>query len=195
MHIAKYKYDINYFQGFPSYLSQLYNQSLNEYLSDVGKQATQLEKQKKSSQIHNFIEYLEDYVVGLTKLGFITKSNINDVLTEITKIKSISVLPKKLRGIEKSSSTPNDEIISSLAKRSFDKNFINDIISEYQESQTLEQDLFITLVCLGRIKDTSYALFGGSKFLNSSLLSQQYFENLKYLCDKNEDYQSKVVKK
>ena len=339
MYKRKYNYDERFFKGFSSFLEVLHKRSVNEYLSTYAKSDTTAEQKVNLSKINNFVGYLEDYIVSLTALGFITAENINDVLGEVKKIKSISVLPKNqrgiyglttrdykieinpnlkssntltseertllyvshevghiihkmwtedleeylkystynsnikdlvlktsmnnrycaldglslideattqetaemvvyhmkkgkrppkmyyksakmyngepyasnfdyykeleepavlfgrtLRGIGTSKDTPDSEIMTSLAKRAFNKNFTWDIIREYQETKELEQDFFNTLICLGRIKDASYGMFGHAALADSNHLSGKYLSNLKYFCKKNEDYRPKEKK-
>ena len=339
MYKKKYNYDERYFKGFSAFLDGLYNRSINEYLNTCAKSDTEQERKTNLTKINEFIGYLEDYIVTLTALGFINETNINDVLHEVKKIKSISVLPKNnrgiyglttrdyrieinpnltasttltakertllyvshevghiihkmwtsdieeylkystynsnikdlvaatsmanrycaldglslideattqetaeivvyhlkkrprppkvyyanpkiyngnpyksnfdyykeleepailfgrtLRGIGTSQSTPDSEIMTSLAKKTFNKNFAWDVIKEYQETKELEQDFFNTLVCLGRIKDASYGIFGHAALKDSNSLSEKYFNNLKYFCKKNEDYRPKQKK-
>lgn len=339
MYKAKYQYDERYFPGFTTFLNKLHDRSFRQYLSQYATINSDKEKRTDLIQINNFINYLEDYVVTLTKLGFLNTANISDVISEIKKIKTISVLPKNqrgiyglttydyrieinpnlgpsktltseertllyvgheighiihkmwtkdveeylkyvgfnsnlqpivertssnnrlcaldgfslideattqeiaeivayhqnnkqrpnkqyyatpkiyngeafksnfdyykeleepailfartLRGISPSKNTPDSEIMSSLAKRSFDKNFVWDIVKEYQETPQLEQDFYNTLICLGRIKDASYGVFGMANLPDSTPLSQKYFQNLKYFCSKNKDYRPKTKK-
>ena len=339
MYKKKYDYDERFFKGFSTFLDGLYTRSINEYLSTYAKNDTEAEKRINLSKINGFIGNLEDYIVSLTALGFITTENINDVLGEVKKIKSISVLPKNnrgiyglttrdyrieinpnlapsktltsaertllyvshevghiihkmwtsdleeylkystynsnikdlvlktsmsnrycaldglslideattqetaemvvyymkkrqrppktyyanpkiyngepykskfdyykeleepailfgrtLRGIGTSKDTPDSEIMSSLAKRTFNKNFVWEVVKEYQENKELEQDFFNTLICLGRIKDASYGIFGHAALKDSNQLSGKYLNNLKYFCKKNEDYRPKQKK-
>ena len=99
MYKRKYNYDERFFKGFSSFLEGLHKRSVNEYLSTYAKSDTTAEQKVNLSKINSFVGYLEDYIVSLTALGFITAENINDVLGEVKKIKSISVLPKNQRGI------------------------------------------------------------------------------------------------
>jgi len=340
MYNLKYKYNKNDFPDMDVFLKNLYKRSCQYYL-ETNQDIPSIERRKDLESIYKFVNYTEDYIFGLVKLGFVNSANIDDVLTELKKIQSISVLPKNLRGlfgvttpdyriainpnlnsskyltseertllyighevghiihkmwvddidmyiknlrssnnsighllanfslanqycisegvslldeatvqeaaeavtyhISKKERPPfvehkhpkiyngesyssnfdyyseleepailfgrtlrgvgeiNDyssqRIIKDLTKKSFSKDFITSIIDEYKVTPVLEEDFFYTMLCLGRIKDASYGLFGKGNFSDSTSLSQKYFSNLKFLSKKNEDFRAEAAKK
>lgn len=99
---------------------------------------------------------------------------------------------RTLKGIGNSSKTEDETIMNELAKRSFKRNFLTDIVNEYQETKELEEDLFMTMINLGMIKDAAYSLFLAGSIPNSLSSSQRAFTTLKELCQKNEDYRPKI---
>lgn len=70
------------------FLNELYNRSIS-YTRDP----------REIRNIEKYINYIEDYVRGLQEIGFMNSSNMNQILTQIGKIKTIRSLPIGQRGI------------------------------------------------------------------------------------------------
>lgn len=94
MYQQKYNYKGVAFVGFDAFLQSLWKNSLITYHNEVAHEATYFERVRAQQKIKEFINYLEDYVHGLIALSYVNENNICEVIAELKKLESISVLSK-----------------------------------------------------------------------------------------------------
>ncbi len=78
-------------------------------------------------------------------------------------------------------------MVQQLSKRSFEPNFIQDIISEFDEAEK-RRNLVVILNRMGIIKDASYALFGNAKYKTSLANAESAYDVLRSETQKLKDF-------
>lgn len=98
-----------------------------------------------------------------------------------------------LRGVGKSSQSPDSEILHDLAKRAISKDFAREVEQEFK-ADGCKLDLFQLLHYMGIVKDASYGMFGMSHYKDSLRLSQDALHQINRISVKDEDYRERLGK-
>ncbi|MBO5138524.1 MAG: hypothetical protein J6B89_02675 [Bacilli bacterium] len=79
----------------------------------------------------------------------------------------------------------DDEIMFRFSKNSLNKDFINDIISQYSKTSELKRDLLYMLMCLGGIMETRDELLGENDVIVNNTLMYSYLSMFNYICNES----------